>query len=59
MEYIGSQPKTKPNQTSEGAIFIIIDADDLKSRRTNLRIDVLSDDEILDQTSTTFYGPVK
>ena len=59
VEYIGSQPKTEPNQTSEGAIFIIIDADDLKSRRTNLRIDVLSDDEILDQTSTTFYGPVK
>lgn len=59
VEYIGSQPKTSPYQTTEGAIFIIIDLDDLKSRKTNLSIDVISGDRILDQTSTSFYGPVQ
>lgn len=56
---IGQPPKTIKNQVSEGAVFIKIPKDKIKKRKTDLKIQVYSGDELIDESETTFLGPVK
>lgn len=56
---IGKAPETKENQVTEGAVFIKIPRENIVDRKTELTIEVYGDGELLDETSTTFFGPVK
>jgi len=58
-ETIGLPPKTLKNQVTEGAVFIKIPKDKIKSRKTDLVIKVYDGDELLDESETTFLGPGK
>lgn len=56
---VGKPPVTVPNSNTEGAIFIKIPGDQLDGRKTNLTVEVYGDDELIDETTTTFLGPIK
>jgi len=58
-ETIGKPPKTLENQVTEGAVFIKIPKDQLTDRKTDLTIQVYSGEELIDESETTFLGPVK
>ncbi len=58
-EVIGVPPVTKKNAVTEGAVFIKIPKDQLKSRKTKLVIEVYGNGELMDETKTTFFGPIK
>ncbi len=58
-EPIGHNPRTKADAVSEGAIFIKIPKDQLKSRKTKLTIKVFGDGKQIDEAKTTFFGPIK
>ena len=59
IEYVGDNPVILPNQISEGALFIIIDDEKVIRRKTKLEINVIMNDKIIDEVSSTFYGPIK
>ncbi|MBT8220959.1 MAG: cytochrome c oxidase accessory protein CcoG [Bacteroidia bacterium] len=57
---IGQQPQTLSETTSEGAIFIKIPKEQLKDRKTRLKINVIGEDgTLIDETTTSFLGPVQ
>ena len=58
-EVIGNNPSTVKNEVSEGAVFIIIPEEELTSRKTDLTIKVYDGDKLIDESETTFLGPVK
>lgn len=58
-ENVGQAPRTIKNEISEGAIFIKIPKDKLKSRSTKLTIVVYADNELVEEVETTFMGPNK
>lgn len=49
---------TKANGVTEGALFIKIDADDLK-RKNKVTVEVYSGDKLVDKVKTSFLGPMK
>ena len=59
IDFVGDPPVLVPNEISEGALFITIDDEAIKKRKTKLTINVIKEGEVIDQASTTFYGPVK
>ncbi|HPQ22581.1 MAG TPA: FixG Ig-like domain-containing protein, partial [Saprospiraceae bacterium] len=59
IEVVGEGAKTLKKQTSEGVLFIKIPKDKLKGQKTDLEISVLHDGQIVDETSSTFFGPIK
>lgn len=58
-ETIGNPPATKENQVTEGAVFIKIPRDQLQGRKTDLTIKIYVDDNVVDESETTFLGPTK
>ena len=56
---VGDINDTKENGMTEGAFFIDMPNEALKSRKTKLTIEVYSEGELIDQVRTTFLGPVK
>ena len=56
-DVIGDAPVTKANQVVEGAVFIKIPKDKVTTRKTELTIKVIANDEIIDEAETTFLGP--
>ncbi len=58
-EWVGEKPSTKSNSNSEGAVFINIPKDQLKKRKTNLKISAMHGDKTIDHVNTTFLGPIK
>ena len=56
---VGAIKNTEPEKMTEGAFFIDVSKDQLNSRKTKLTIEVYSGDQVIDQVSTTFLGPVK
>ena len=56
---VGQAPRTIANSNTEGAVFIKIPKDEVTNRKTKLKILVYGDGELLDETETTFLGPVK
>jgi len=59
IEVVGNAPKTVKRQISEGAVFIKIPESSLKNRKTNLVIEVIANDKIIDNAKTSFLGPIK
>jgi len=57
IEYIGKKPSTVSMGPSEGSLFIIIDKQHLKDRKTKVKVDVYQNDEVIDRVKTNFYGP--
>lgn len=57
-ELVGAAPKTVSNEVTEGAIFVKIPKEAIKDRKTKLHIEVWGDGELIDETNTTFFGPV-
>lgn len=58
-EPVGNAPRTVKNQVSEGALFIKIPIDKIKERSTKLKVQVYDGEVLLDNTNTTFLGPIK
>lgn len=58
-DVVGKPPKTQGYKTTEGALFIKIPKDKLKSRKTTLNIRVMGDGKKIDDLETTFFGPGK
>ena len=58
-QLVGNPPRMEADKNSEGAVFIKIPADQLESRKVNLKIEVYADGELIDETKTTFHGPIK
>ena len=59
MEWVGQQPTTKENANVEGALFIKISREELKSRKTKLKVKVMDGEKVIEETSTTFLSPIK
>ena len=59
IEYVGESPLTRPNAKESGSLFIHIDTKVLTDRKTKVVVEVLSGERVIDETSTTFLGPVK
>ncbi|MBT8234447.1 MAG: 4Fe-4S binding protein [Saprospiraceae bacterium] len=59
IEFVGQAPITQSNKISEGALFIKIDGQELKSRKTTLTVEVFADGKLIDETKTSFIGPRK
>jgi len=59
IELVGQSPLTKPEGVTEGALFIIMNKDQLDGRKTKLKVEVLSNGEIIDEVKTNFLGPVQ
>ncbi len=53
------QPVAKSGKAVKGVMFIDIPEDQLKSRKTVLHIEVLSQGELVDRTKTTFFAPLQ
>ncbi len=58
-ETIGADPIAQDNKVSEGAVFIHIPKEQLNERKMNLKIQVISGDEVIETTKTTFFSPIK
>lgn len=58
-EPVGKAPTTEKNRVTEGAVFIKIPEENVTDRKTNLRIEVYGNGELIDETRTTFLGPMK
>ncbi len=59
IRFVGKPPVSKPNDISEGSLFIDMPPDLLDSRKTKLRVGVLVNGEQIDVVKTNFLGPVK
>ena len=59
IEVIGEQPRTLKRKTTEGAVFIKAPLKNITSRKTKLTIEVISNNQVIDEVSTNFLGPVK
>lgn len=61
IEWVGESPSTIENGIVEGAVFIKIPKNELKNRKTNLTLSVISstDGKVVDKVKTNFLGPVK
>jgi cytochrome c oxidase accessory protein FixG len=59
IRFVGDTPTAKENAMVEGAFFIDMNKADLESRKNKIKIQVYSGDKLLDEVSTSFFGPVK
>jgi hypothetical protein len=59
IEYIGKSPHTTRMGSSGGSMFITMDEDKLKERKTNILLDVYMDGQLKNRVKTSFYGPKK
>lgn len=59
IDYIGQNPTTISQKTSEGAMFVTIPKETLKDRKTKLIFEVYKDGKLIDKTTTNFLGPLK
>jgi cytochrome c oxidase accessory protein FixG len=58
-ELVGKLNKVLKNDITEGAVFIKIPTDQVDKSKTKLSISVKENGEIIDETKTTFLGPIK
>ena len=56
---VGDPPDAKANDMTKGAFFIDMNTGNLKSRKNKIKIQVYSGEKLLDEVSTSFFGPVK
>lgn len=58
IKLVGQIPTIVPNAISEGALFIILDQKDIHTIKTPITIGVYEGENLIDEVSTTFVGPV-
>ncbi len=56
---IGALKTAKPGEVVKGAMFIDMETKALDSRKTKLKIEVVSNGKVIDKVTTNFLGPVK
>ncbi|HMQ48676.1 MAG TPA: cytochrome c oxidase accessory protein CcoG [Saprospiraceae bacterium] len=56
---VGQAPTAKANEVVEGALFVDIEKNTLKDRKTRIVVEVYSEGKLIDQVKTNFLGPVK
>lgn len=59
VEMIGSGISLEPNESAQGAMFIVMDPARLESMSSKIRIGIFSGDDKLEEVSTKFLGPAK
>ncbi len=59
IKLVGDPPVAGGNQMAKGAFFIEMEKDKLKSRKNKIKIKVYSGGQLVDEVTTTFFGPVK
>jgi cytochrome c oxidase accessory protein FixG len=59
IQMVGKDPITQPEAVTEGALFIIMDKEDLNGRKNRLTVEVWSEGEKISQAKTNFLGPVQ
>ncbi|MBK9254330.1 MAG: cytochrome c oxidase accessory protein CcoG [Saprospiraceae bacterium] len=60
VEVVGEQkPEVRKNGKSEGALFIKISKNDLKSRSNDIEVGVFAGDKMIEKVKTSFFGPVQ
>lgn len=55
---VGHDPDVKPKSVSEGAIFIVLQKNEIKKAKTKIKVGVYEGDRKIEEVSTTFVGPV-
>ena len=56
---VGTLKAAKPGEVIKGAMFIDMETKALDSRKTKLKIEVVSNGKVIDEVTTNFLGPVK
>jgi len=56
---VGEAPTAAAGEVAEGALFIDLEKDWLKDRKTKIRVEVYSNGELIGTAKTNFLGPVK
>lgn len=56
---IGNPPTAKAGEVTKGVLFIDLKKDELTDRKTELELEVISGDQVLDDLKTNFLGPMK
>jgi cytochrome c oxidase accessory protein FixG len=59
IEMVGKDVVVKKESRKESTFFIVRKRDDIKERKTKIKINVYSGDEKIQTVSTTFLGPIK
>ena len=57
IKMVGKVPDVKPQAITEGAIFVILDKNQIHSMKTKIKIGVYEGDRQIETVSTTFIGP--
>ncbi|MFN7115802.1 MAG: cytochrome c oxidase accessory protein CcoG, partial [Saprospiraceae bacterium] len=56
---VGEVPVAKPGVATKGVLFIDMERNKLKDRKTSLKIEVVSNGKVMDHVKTNFLGPFK
>ncbi|HFC01243.1 MAG TPA: cytochrome c oxidase accessory protein CcoG [Phaeodactylibacter sp.] len=56
---VGGNPSTKKNGITDGVLFVDYPKDKITSRKMEVKIEILQNGKVLDETSTNFLGPEK
>jgi cytochrome c oxidase accessory protein FixG len=59
IKVVGNLKSINKQQTMKGSLFIEIDPTELKGRKTELTIEVYSQEKLIDEVNTNFLGPIK
>ncbi len=59
IRFVGDAPIARGNEMTEGAFFIDMNTAELSGRKNKIKIEVYSGDLLLDEVSTSFFGPLQ
>lgn len=59
LQLVGKMPLSVASAVTEGAVFVEIPETELTDRKTEIKIEVYTDEKVIDVISTNFLGPVK
>lgn len=59
LELVGKAPLLPKGGAAEGALFITVDASELKEYKTNIKVNIVGEEGILTTAKTTFLGPIR
>lgn len=60
IEYVGGNPPDSIREgVTKGTFFIIVENDKVKDRKTDIKIRISSNGELIDKANTTFIGPYR
>jgi len=59
VKMVGTVPEIKPEAITEGALFVVLDQQQITAMKTKIEIGVYDGDRQVETVQTTFIGPVK